>query len=227
MLLGVVTGLLAQGMAALPAAALAAYLHGAAADRIAARRGSTGLLASELLPALPAAIAALRDAPPAPPFERELAAASRSPEETERAGARSLAAAIDASGAIVLLSGPLGAGKTRFVKGLAAGLGIASERVQSPTFVVAQELPVPDGRALVHVDCYRIASEAELESAGLLDWLAPGALLVAEWPERVPRAWPADRLELGFARGAGESEREIAAAARGPHSAALLARWGV
>jgi NAD(P)H-hydrate epimerase len=78
-LLGVVTGLLAQGLEPLRAAALAAYLHGAAADRIAARRGATGLLASELLPALPAAIAALRDAPPGPPFERELAAAFPEP----------------------------------------------------------------------------------------------------------------------------------------------------
>jgi hypothetical protein len=66
-------------MAPLPAAALAAYLHGAAADRIAARRGDTGLLAGELLPALPVAIAALRDTPPAPPFEREIAPAFPEP----------------------------------------------------------------------------------------------------------------------------------------------------
>jgi NAD(P)H-hydrate epimerase len=78
-LLGIVTGLLAQGLPALRAAALAAYLHGAAADRIAARRGDTGLLAHELLLALPAVIAALRDAPVPPPFERELAAAFPEP----------------------------------------------------------------------------------------------------------------------------------------------------
>ena len=149
---------------------------------------------------------------------------SPSPEATERLGA-ALAEAIDASGAIVLLSGPLGAGKTRFVKGLASGLGVAPERVLSPTFVVAQELPLPSGRVLVHVDCYRIGSEAELESAGLLDWLAPGALVVAEWPERVPGAWPGDRLEVRFARGAAEDEREVEASARGPNALALLARW--
>jgi tRNA threonylcarbamoyladenosine biosynthesis protein TsaE len=149
---------------------------------------------------------------------------SPSPEQTERV-ARALAGAIDAGGAIVLLTGPLGAGKTRFVKGLASGLGIPAERVQSPTFVIAQELPTPDGRLLVHVDCYRIASEAELESVGLFDWLEPGAIVVAEWPERVPGAWPKDRLEIAFARGAGESERELEARASGPRSAALLARW--
>jgi tRNA threonylcarbamoyladenosine biosynthesis protein TsaE len=149
---------------------------------------------------------------------------SPNPEATERLGA-ALAEAIDAAGAIVLLSGPLGAGKTRFVKGLAAGLGVPPERVQSPTFVVAQELPLRDARVLVHVDCYRIGSEAELESAGLLDWLAPRAVVVVEWPERVAGAWPSDRLEIRFARGADEDEREIEVQALGGTSAALLARW--
>jgi NAD(P)H-hydrate epimerase len=73
-LLGVITGLLAQGVSALHAAALGAYLHGAAADRLTARRGDTGLLASELLPALPPTIAALRNLL-TDDFERELAPA--------------------------------------------------------------------------------------------------------------------------------------------------------
>jgi tRNA A37 threonylcarbamoyladenosine biosynthesis protein TsaE len=77
----------------------------------------------------------------------------------------------------------------------------------------------------VHVDCYRIGSEAELESAGLLDWLAPNALVAVEWPERVPAAWPGDRLEIQFARGADEDTREIEASAHGPDAAALLGRW--
>jgi tRNA threonylcarbamoyladenosine biosynthesis protein TsaE len=149
---------------------------------------------------------------------------SPSPETTERLGA-ALAGAIDAAGAIVLLSGPLGAGKTRFVKGVASGFGIDPSRVQSPTFVLAQELPLRDNRVLVHVDCYRVASEAELESAGLLDWLAPGALVVAEWPERVPDAWPGDHLVVRFARGASEHERTLEVRARGPRASALLARW--
>jgi ADP-dependent NAD(P)H-hydrate dehydratase / NAD(P)H-hydrate epimerase len=78
-LLGVVTGLLAQGVPPLRAAALAAYLHGAAGDRISARRGDTGLLAHELLLALPLVIMALREAPPPDAFERELAAAFPQP----------------------------------------------------------------------------------------------------------------------------------------------------
>jgi NAD(P)H-hydrate repair Nnr-like enzyme with NAD(P)H-hydrate dehydratase domain len=73
-LLGAITGMLAQGLPAHRAAALGAYLHGAAADRLSARRGDTGLLASELLPALPLAIAALRNTP-LDDLERDLAAA--------------------------------------------------------------------------------------------------------------------------------------------------------
>jgi tRNA threonylcarbamoyl adenosine modification protein YjeE len=130
---------------------------------------------------------------------------------------------MDRRGAVVLLRGPLGAGKTCFVKGLAAGLGVPPERVQSPTFVIAQELPLPAGGVLIHVDCYRVTSEAELESAGLLDWLAPGALIVAEWGERVLGAWPDDRLEIAIERDA--PGRTLEAVASGAASAALLARW--
>ena len=224
-LLGIVTGLLAQGRAraarggarGVPARRGgrpdrgAPRRHGPARERAAARAARGDQRAARRAGAGRRSSASLQLHSP-------------SPDATERLG-RALAEAIDAAGAIVLLSGPLGAGKTRFVKGLAAGLGVAPERVQSPTFVVAQELPLPSGRVLVHVDCYRIASEAELESAGLLDWLAPGALVVAEWPERVPGAWPEDRLEISFARGAGENEREIEMSASGPSAAALLARW--
>lgn len=147
---------------------------------------------------------------------------SPTPESTQALGA-ALARAIEADGAIILLAGPLGAGKTCFVKGLAAGLGIPADRVQSPTFVIAQELPLPAGGVLVHVDCYRVSSEAELESAGLLDWLAPGAVVVAEWADRVPGAWPEDRLEIAIARDA--AERRLSLSARGARSQALLTRW--
>jgi tRNA threonylcarbamoyladenosine biosynthesis protein TsaE len=110
------------------------------------------------------------------------------------------------------------------VKGLASGLDIPPERVQSPTFVIAQELPLPSGGVLVHVDCYRVGDEAELLSAGLLDWLAPGALVVAEWGERVPEAWPEARLEIAIARD-GEGRVLEARARGGAAMEALLARW--
>ena len=72
-LLGMVAGLLAQGLEPLRAAALAAYLHGLAADRWTREHGSAGLLAGDLLEALPPSLAALRQTPAALPFETSLA----------------------------------------------------------------------------------------------------------------------------------------------------------
>lgn len=158
---------------------------------------------------------------------------SPTPEDTARI-ARALARAVDETGLVLCLQGPLGAGKTHFAKGVAEGLGLPPERVTSPTFVLAQELPLAGGRRLVHVDCYRVGGEDELLAAGLLDWLAPGVLLMVEWADRVPGAWPADQLRVRIARGAdddagrsagADAGRRIEAAAGGPASAALLDRW--
>jgi tRNA threonylcarbamoyladenosine biosynthesis protein TsaE len=148
---------------------------------------------------------------------------SRSPDETRRA-AEQLARALGETPVPILLVGPLGAGKTEFAKGLAAGHGIPAERIQSPTFVIAHEVPLPGGRRLVHVDCYRVESELELEGAGLLDWLAPDAVTLVEWGDRFAAAWPVDRLEVRIERLA-EREREIRAVAGGPQAAGCLERW--
>jgi tRNA threonylcarbamoyladenosine biosynthesis protein TsaE len=149
---------------------------------------------------------------------------SPTPESTAEI-ARLLAESVDGRGLLLLLDGPLGAGKTRFAQGLAEGLGIPPERVASPTFVLAQELPLPGGGVLVHVDCYRVANEAELEGAGLHDWLAPGAHLVVEWAARVPGAWPEDHLGVRLERSGERAGRCLEARAAGTESAALLARW--
>jgi tRNA threonylcarbamoyladenosine biosynthesis protein TsaE len=152
---------------------------------------------------------------------------SRSPEATHEA-ARQLAAVLDAAGLVIGLVGPLGAGKTAFVKGLAQGLGLDPARVASPSFVIASEYPTPRGLRLAHVDCLRVASEQELETAGFLDLLVPGVVLAVEWSDRFPAALPADRLELRLARTPGPdaaTRRELNAVAFGPVSRAALARW--
>lgn len=133
---------------------------------------------------------------------------------------------VGSEGLVIALRGPLGAGKTLFVKGLAEGLGVAPERVSSPTFVIASEYPLADGRVLVHVDLYRVATLGELESAGLRDWLAPANVVAVEWADRLPEALPADRLEVALAVG-GErgSQRRLNAIASGPGARARLARW--
>lgn len=148
-----------------------------------------------------------------------------------------LAGAYSGGGGVVVLSGPLGAGKTVFAKGLAHGLGIASERVTSPTFAIACEYPVaaPAGGAgvgrFVHVDGYRLASARELEDAGLLDWLAPDTLVAIEWGERFAPALPADRLEIVLSRApeasrpTDDSLREIRAVATGAASESVRTQW--
>jgi tRNA threonylcarbamoyladenosine biosynthesis protein TsaE len=153
--------------------------------------------------------------------------ASQSPADTRRIAA-ALGSALDADGDVISLSGALGAGKTLFVKALAGALGLDERTVASPTFAIAGEYPCPrDGgpARLVHVDFYRVSGEAELEAAGLLDWLEPGTLLIAEWGERFCAALPADRLEIRIASGELPESRILEAQALGPRSQALLERW--
>lgn len=124
-------------------------------------------------------------------------------------------------GFVIGLTGPLGAGKTEWVKGLAAGLGIAPELVASPTFVIASEYP--GRRRLVHADFYRLESEGELEAAGFLDWLEPGRVVAIEWADRFVRALPADHIEVRLSRDpATPDEREIEFRAGGPIAAHVL-----
>jgi tRNA threonylcarbamoyladenosine biosynthesis protein TsaE len=152
---------------------------------------------------------------------------SRSPEAT-RAAARELARSLGGRGLVVALVGPVGAGKSEFVRGLAEGLGVDPREVASPTFAIASEYPAAGGLRLAHVDLYRIEREAELEAAGLRDLLAPGVVLAVEWADRFPAALPADRLEVRLARprrGGAATHREIFALALGPAAAEVLARW--
>jgi tRNA threonylcarbamoyladenosine biosynthesis protein TsaE len=109
--------------------------------------------------------------------------------------ARRLAGRLPA-GSVVLLTGDLGAGKTAFVRGLAAGLGIDPEEVSSPTFTLIQEYRPSAGRArpapaqglaegtLSHVDLYRLQG-AEVDDLGLEELTAGGAIVAIEWGEKL------------------------------------------
>jgi len=81
-------------------------------------------------------------------------------------------------GDVVVLTGPLGAGKTTLTRGIAAGLGVRGP-VQSPTFVIARTHPsLVGGAPLVHVDAYRLGSALELDD---LDIDVDGSVVVVEW----------------------------------------------
>jgi len=90
-------------------------------------------------------------------------------------------------GDAVALFGGLGAGKTAFVRGLAAGLGCEGE-VSSPTYALVHEHqgPVP----LAHFDMYRVKSPDELESTGYYDYLDREFVLAIEWSEHILEALP-------------------------------------
>jgi tRNA threonylcarbamoyladenosine biosynthesis protein TsaE len=122
-------------------------------------------------------------------------------------------------GALIGLSGPLGAGKTTFVRGLARGLGVDERDVHSPTFITAT---VYRGRLpLTHVDLYR--HDDRLPPA---DWLAEtldgDGVAVVEWYERLGADAPEDALRIDLAYAAAEGARRLELHAGGPRSARLL-----
>ena len=108
---------------------------------------------------------------------------TESEQGTEALGEQ-LAATLSA-GDVVLLSGPLGAGKTAFVRGLARGLGLGAADVSSPTFTLIHEYR--GGRlTLFHVDLYRLTS-ADADDLGLQELGVDDGVLAIEWPERLAR----------------------------------------
>jgi len=107
----------------------------------------------------------------------------RTESEDQTAGVAHRLAARLLPGAVILLTGDLGAGKTAFVRGLAAGLGLDPDEVSSPTFTLIQEYR--GVRTLRHVDLYRLHG-AEIDDLGLDELNDGGAVVAVEWAERMP-----------------------------------------
>ncbi|OIH95635.1 tRNA (adenosine(37)-N6)-threonylcarbamoyltransferase complex ATPase subunit type 1 TsaE [Curtobacterium sp. MCBA15_001] len=106
-------------------------------------------------------------------------------------------------GDLVVLTGPLGAGKTTMTRGLGAALG-ARGQVSSPTFVLARTHPTTAGPDLVHVDAYRLSDPVELDDLDL-DWDA--AIVVVEWGRGMVDGISDSVLDVEISRptGAGEA----------------------
>ena len=98
---------------------------------------------------------------------------------------------------VVCLDGPLGAGKTCFVRGLATGMGLDGAAVSSPSFLICHEY---NGRAplrLAHLDAYRLAGPDELETIGWDELRAAGQTVLAiEWASRIEPALPPKRIDV-------------------------------
>lgn len=124
--------------------------------------------------------------------------------EAGRALARGLS-----DGSVVAVDGPLGAGKTTFVRGVALELGVASSAISSPSFTIVIEHRLSDGRVFRHVDAWRLAGAEALAEVGWDQWAgAAETLTIVEWAGRIEAALPAGtvRIRLDYA---GESGRVL------------------
>lgn len=130
-------------------------------------------------------------------------------------------------GDVILLAGPLGAGKTTLVQGMARGLGVTGS-VLSPTFVLMREL---EGRLkLFHLDLYRLEKMPEIADLGLDDYLFGEGATVVEWADRAAALWPEDHLRIDLEYNESTKGRRLRAGAHGERYHRLLndlaARFG-
>jgi tRNA threonylcarbamoyladenosine biosynthesis protein TsaE len=140
---------------------------------------------------------------------RRLALRSSSPEDT-RAVAAAVAPAL-VPGDVVALSGDLGAGKTCFVQGAAAALGV-KERVTSPSFVLVREYH--GAFPILHLDVYRLSNLQELTDLGYEEFLDPSWVVFVEWGDAVGPLLPPSFLEV-LIRASDDDARRIELHARG------------
>ena len=109
---------------------------------------------------------------------------------------------------VVCLNGPLGAGKTCFVRGLAKGLGLEETAVSSPSFLICQEYNGHTELRLAHIDAYRLAGSDELETIGWDELLSTHHTVIAiEWASRIEPALPKERIDVALDHTAADSRR--------------------
>src|SRR5262245_26551185 len=122
-------------------------------------------------------------------------------------------------GAVVVLAGQLGAGKTQVSRAVALGLGLPDGRmVTSPTFVLIQEYPAR--LAVYHFDVYRLRSAAEFFELAAGEYLEGDGVCLIEWGDRVEEQLPSDRLRVTL-EVTGEQSRRATVEATGPRHAVV------
>ncbi len=126
--------------------------------------------------------------------------------EAETVGLAQKLAPMLRTGDVLVLTGELGTGKTAFVRGLARGLGIDENTVNSPSYTIVNEYP--GAMALYHFDLYRIADPSELYEVGWDEYRSRNGVVVVEWGERAGELLPAGYYRIEFTM-INESERKI------------------
>ena len=136
------------------------------------------------------------------------------------AWARQLAGQPGTTQAYIELVGPLGAGKTTFVRHLLRALGVTG-RIKSPTYTVMEPYTLADGSEAAHFDFYRFTDPREWLDAGFRDVFARPGLKIAEWPDQVAGLLPRPDLRLLIEPG-DDDQRRVRVEALTPLGQALL-----
>ncbi|HET7922256.1 MAG TPA: tRNA (adenosine(37)-N6)-threonylcarbamoyltransferase complex ATPase subunit type 1 TsaE [Gammaproteobacteria bacterium] len=134
---------------------------------------------------------------------------------------RALASTLAGSGAVLHLTGELGAGKTTLVRATLRGLGVTGA-VRSPTYTLVEGYALADGMAW-HLDLYRIRGVEELEYLGIRELDATSSRVFVEWPERAAGGLPV--ADLGLKLSAKGEGREVVVQARSSRGERILAGW--
>ena len=123
-------------------------------------------------------------------------------------------------GDVLALTGDLGVGKTLLTRGIALGLGIAPDQINSPTYTLIQayDSPIP----VIHVDLYRLENPLAIMQLGLEDYFTPKNMVIIEWADRFIRVLPPDYLEIHLEHGKTDTTRDMTLRATGPRSLAIV-----
>lgn len=126
-------------------------------------------------------------------------------------------------GAVVALIGPLGAGKTTFVRAVAEGMGVNNlAAVNSPTFTLIHEYPAR--LPIYHFDAYRLATAEQFEGLGIQEYFAGDGVCLVEWADKFLDLLPEERLEIRIER-IGETTRRWEVLGTGERYRDLAMRW--